>query len=43
MKTQFNLRNGRNIIQRGTEFLPTYIQMLIKYSNGYGFESLRSR
>lgn len=24
--------------QKGTEFLPLYIQMLIKYSGGYGFE-----
>lgn len=31
------------MIQRGTEFLPTYIQMLIKYSGGYGFENIRSR
>ena len=27
--------------QKGTEFLPTYIQLLIEYSGGYGFESLR--
>lgn len=26
--------------EKGTEFLPTYIQMLIKYSGGYGFEEL---
>lgn len=26
--------------EKGTEFLPTYIQMLIKYSGGYGFEKL---
>ena len=31
------------MIEKGTEFLPTYIQMLIKYSGGYGFENLRSR
>lgn len=24
--------------QKGTEFLPTYIQILVKYSGGYGFE-----
>ena len=24
--------------QKGTEFLPTYIQMLIKHGGGYGFE-----
>ena len=28
--------------EKGTEFLSVYIQMLIKYSGGYGFESLRS-
>ena len=27
--------------QKGTEFLPTYIQLLIEYSGGYGFESYR--
>lgn len=31
------------MIGKGTEFLSAYIQMLIKYSDGYGFESLRSR
>ena len=31
------------MIQRGTEFLPTYIQMLIKYSGGYGFESWKKQ
>ena len=31
------------MIEQGTNFLPTYIQMLIKYSGGYGFESLRYR
>lgn len=29
--------------EKGTEFLPAYIQMLIKYSGGYGFESLRNK
>lgn len=29
--------------QKGTEFLPTYIQLLIKYSGGYGFESYRRK
>lgn len=29
------------MIQKGTEFLPLYIQKLIKYSGGYGFEQLR--
>jgi hypothetical protein len=27
------------MVEKGTEFLPTYIYMLIKYSGGYGFES----
>ena len=31
------------MIEHGTEFLPTYIQMLIKYSGEYWFESLRYR
>lgn len=31
------------MIQRETEFLPTYIQMLNKYSGGYGFENSRNR
>lgn len=31
------------MIEKGTEFLSVYIQMLIKYSGGYGFESLRNR
>ena len=26
--------------EKGTDFLPTYIQMLVKYSGGYGFEKL---
>lgn len=26
------------MIEKGTEFLPEYIKMLIKYSGGYGFE-----
>ena len=26
------------MVQKGTEFLPLYIQMLIKYSGGFGFE-----
>ena len=29
------------MVQRGTEFLPPYIQMLIKYSGGFGFEKYR--
>lgn len=29
------------MIRKGTEFLPPYIQMLIKYSGGYGFEKYR--
>lgn len=31
------------MIGKGTEFLPAYIQMLIKFSCGYGFEGLRSK
>lgn len=31
------------MIGKGTEFLPAYIQILIRYSGGYGFESLRNR
>lgn len=36
-----SIKGGNVMIQKGTEFLPTYIQMLIKYSGGYGFEKFR--
>ena len=30
------------MIKKGTEFLPYYIQMIIKYSGGSGFEQYRN-
>lgn len=29
------------MIEKGTEFLPYYIQMIIQYSGGIGFEKLQ--
>lgn len=31
------------MIEKGTEFLPYYIQMIIQYSGGIGFENYRKR
>lgn len=31
------------MIGKGTEFLPYYIQIIIKYSGGIGFENYRER
>ena len=31
------------MIEKGTEFLPYYIQIIIKYSGGIGFESYKKR
>lgn len=31
------------MIEKGTEFLPYYIQMIINYSGGIGFENYRER
>ena len=30
------------MIKKGTEFLPYYTQMIIKYSGGIGFEQYRN-
>lgn len=31
------------MIEKGTEFLPYYIQMIIQYSGGIGFEQYRNK
>lgn len=31
------------MIEKGTEFLPYYIQMIIQYSGGIGFEKNRNK
>lgn len=31
------------MIEKGKEFLPYYIQMIINYSGGIGFENYRER
>lgn len=41
-RNTIQIQKENNMPEKGTEFLSVYIQMLIKYSGGYGFESLRS-
>lgn len=36
-------REKEHMIEKGTEFLPYYIQMIINYSGGIGFENYRER
>lgn len=31
------------MIEKGTKFLPYYIQMIIQYSGGIGFEKYRNK
>lgn len=39
--SKLRFQKGKFMIKKGTEFLPYYMQMIIKYSGGIGFESYR--